>query len=811
MRKGRSRRLIGTLGMEVSHDDEIGQSWPAAYNLGYLQDLLKSGFDHDDRFFRTPEEVADELKKIIDKGKTGDYLPILAGMGVVWIMKPIIHIMGCKVKIAARSATALYYLDVLDGKKSILRIWDVSWLEPGGIVGMADVMGVPAPVTSVSGVSQDTPLSGSDKKNLRRESELILSYLHRLLITTDYLREDDFGYHLMTRTSLVRLMAKRKVGVLTYKGRHKDIPLMVAFQKTASHEDAKDYRTYALRRASFRGGLAFVCGTEVGLDHQNVASLDVTSMYHVFINGRMMPINFSYVNNDLLELVWHRVISTSVERVLMSYDRPFDEAFHIAIRLKGLRLKKDSLFDREQFGIIPSEKLHRMIQMEDAMETETSMASDRAVFDDGLADSAVNPEVAFGKVLAADEIVLHVSEIEAWCIGQVYEWDDEEILYGELSDKAVVPPDYVTLQSNILFEQKSAIKDVLGRYKESIPTEDVPDIIPETMRKKIADGSLDKRILESYYATTIKGAFNAIYGSQAMDPHRPSWAVDDDGKIGIDEKSISSTKNGLSKGGKATSIYTYGIRIAGGSRMHLIIALELLDGVVTPLSGDTDSIKCVAKCSNDEIMNALKPLHDATDRAVATVQNRVRTSYKDLASDFKGLGHFMIEEAAPGENRWEHQMDGWAKTRITMSHGHYHVTAAGLPQPVGTYTIEDWCDEMGKTRSFKEVASFVLGYNNSIVPEIAHSITATQPQSDRVEETITDRDGVTRHVDAPSVVVAEESGITMGDPHYQNVQENLAFLKKLGRYPDLREKMVDIEDGHAVGYIIEPTGEMREI
>ena len=808
-KKGEGRRLIGTLGMEVSHD-EIGQSWPAAYDIGYLSDSLKDGFDHKDAFLRTPESVSRELEKVIERGKESLYLPIIAGFGIAWIMKPIIRVMECKVKVAAQSPSALYYLDILDGKKSVLRIWDVSWLEPGGLEAMASMVNMPVPTPSSSMMTPDTPMRGSDKRALRMQSEVILAYLHRLLTTTDYLREDDFGYHLMTRTSLVRLMAKRKIGTLTYKGRHRKVSLWAAFQKTARQEDTTDYRTYALRRAAFRGGLAFVCGTEVGLDHHDVASLDVTSMHHVFINGRLIPVKFMPVDTDLLHVVWRRTVNTSVERILQDYSQPFDEAFHVAVRLKGLKLKNGSIFDREKFGIIPADKLHSGAELVGAVESDTSVAADKSIFDDGLADSAVGAECAFGKVLSADEIILHVSEVEAWCLGQVYEWNSEEILYGELSQKFIVPPDYITLQSNLLFSQKTDVKAVLTRYEEGVPTEDVPDTIPESMRKKIEDGSLDKSALKAFYATTVKGAFNGIYGSQSMDPHRPSWAVDEDGGIAIDSDTIPSKKNGLSKG-SVGSIYTYGLRISGGSRMHLIIALELLDGIVTPLSGDTDSIKCIATCDNGTILDALKPLHDATDRAVARVQERVRASYPDLASGFEGLGHFMIEEAAPGEVRWEHQMDGWAKTRISMSHGRYHITAAGLPQPIGMYTIENWCDEMGKDHSFEEVAGFVLGYNAFVVPEIAHGLTAIQPKSDMVEETIEDRDGVERSVDAPSVVMAEESGITMGDPKYENVRENIAFLKKINRYPDLREKMVDIEDGKAVGYIINDDGEMVDL
>ena len=86
-----------------------------------------------------------------------------------------------------------------------------------------------------------------------------------------------------------------------------------------------------------------------------------------------------------------------------------------------------------------------------------------------VADAALDPLFAFGKLYRAREVRLHVCELEVWCIAQVYEWDGMEVEYGEATTSYTRPPDYVTLQSNLLFERKQAMKEVLHRYREGVP------------------------------------------------------------------------------------------------------------------------------------------------------------------------------------------------------------------------------------------------------------------------------------------------------------------------------------------------------
>ena len=61
-------------------------------------------------------------------------------------------------------------------------------------------------------------------------------------------------------------------------------------------------------------------------------------------------------------------------------------------------------------------------------------------------------------MIDADECILHVNEIELWNVAQVYEYDEMRVLYGEGTTKTIIPPDYVTLQSNMLFARKTDVK-----------------------------------------------------------------------------------------------------------------------------------------------------------------------------------------------------------------------------------------------------------------------------------------------------------------------------------------------------------------
>lgn len=409
------------------------------------------------------------------------------------------------------------------------------------------------------------------------------------------------GSRVLTKTSLVRQMARREIGgrrVTLQSG--KKITLQRAFEMTCSQEFPKNYEAYALRKACFRGGLTFTSAKTAGVVVPNVASLDVTSMHHAFINGRRLPVKFAPTPAELLQIACERIAATSLDDVLSHYDDPFRMGLHVAVRFSNLRLRKGTCFTSWGIAICPRSKFVRTLHAgTDYSNNDRAKAQDNSIRARGYVDSAVNPVYAFGKLYSADECVLHVNEIELWDVAQVYEYDDMHVLYGESTTKTIIPPDYVTLQSNMLFARKTDVKNLIKGYTEGTPyVGDIPDSIPEGIVRDAKTGELSMKFLQSYYGSTVKGQFNGIYGTQAQDVMKADYHVTETGELEVDKNTVCTPENFAEKRPKTPRVlYTYGMRIVAGSRMHLLIAMMLIHRHfgerVTVTGGDTDSLKSV--------------------------------------------------------------------------------------------------------------------------------------------------------------------------------------------------------------------------
>ncbi len=408
--------------------------------------------------------------------------------------------------------------------------------------------------------------------------------------------------------------------------------------------------------------------------------------------------------------------------------------------------------------------------------------------------------------MQADECTLHVSELELWCIAQVYEWDELQVVFGEGTRKYRRPPDYVTLQSNLLFETKTHAKTINKKYEEGIPYKlEVPETIPEGIAKALKNGTCKSRFFEAYYNSTVKGMFNGIYGTMAQDIFKPSYAVEY-GELYIDaETVVDKTTWEELQPNRCKVLYTYGLRIVGGSRMHLIIAMELLykslGNKVTVTGGDTDSLKvsCDYDVTDEDLMEALEPIAIASKNAIDKTMKKVREDYPDWASTLDGIGSFDIEQCGSG-TRYEKHMEAWNKARISISDDKCHITCAGLSRPIGAYHIETWLDEMiSKGISFEELAPLVLGYNVHVSHDICHALQKHQPKANDIfDEEVTDYLGNTYHVIAPQAIALYDTTRELGDTQKQSNYECVSYLRSIGHAPDVRIKSIELENDKAV-------------
>lgn len=790
--------IFDTETTNILHGAET-RAYPILYIFNDLRDTSLESYDptaDDVRFYRHVDEALAYIDDLIAYGSEHDYVPVIAAYNLMFDMQTLMLALtrSYTISVNAQTATSVYTLDLCVDDNVVCRFWDTFYLEMGGLRAMGETCGLPKAVGDWDYTRVRTPETSLTEDELfyaRRDVQVIPQYLQWLLRANHWLTSDMLGSRVLTKTSLVRQMARREIGGrrVTLQG-GKKITLQRAFEMTCNQEFPKDYESYALRKACFRGGLTFTSAKTASVVVDNVASLDVTSMHHAFINGRRLPVKFAAAPTDVLQIACERIVNTSLEDVLSIYDDPFRTGLHAAVRFTKLRLRENTCFDAWGIAICPRSKFVKTLQADtDYSNNERAKTQENSVRAHGYVDSAVNPTYAFGKLYRADECILHVNEIELWNVAQVYEFDEMHVLYGEATTKTIVPPDYVTLQSNMLFARKTDVKNLIKGYTEGMPYEaDIPDSIPEGIAHDAKTGELSMKFLQSYYGSTVKGQFNGIYGTQAQDIMKADYCVTETGELEVDKTTVCTPENFAEKRPKTPRVlYTYGMRIVAGSRMHLLMAMMLIyrhfGDRVTVTGGDTDSLKirCDGDVSDADLLKCLQPLHHAIETAIDKTMRRVRVTAPDMASTLEHIGKFEVEDCG-GATRYAEHAELWNKARVSLDEkGRVHVTCAGLPRPDGAYTIEDFiADVMRAGHGFAETVQMSLGYDVLVDYVICHTLQRNRPHAcDRYIGDVTDYLGETAHVDTPEAIGLYPSGRWLGESDKQANAENITYLQSV--------------------------------
>ena len=773
------------------------RAYPILYIFNDLRDIPLESYDPDTdnvRFYRHTSEALAYIDDLIMHGRAHGYVPIIAAYNLMFDMQTLMLELAQSytIEVNAQTATSVYTLDLCVDGNVVCRFWDTFYLEMGGLRAMGETCGLPKAVGDwdyTLARTPETPLTEEELFYARRDVQVIPQYLQWLLRANHWLTSDMLGCRVLTKTSLVRQMARREIGGrrVTLQG-GKKITLQRAFEMTCNQEFPKNYESYALRKACSRGGLTFTSAKTASVVVDNVASLDVTSMHHAFINGRRLPVKFAVAPPEILQIACERVVDTPLEDVLRNYSDPFRMGLHVAIGFTNLRLRANTCFADWGIAICPRSKFVRTLQADtDYSNNERAKTQENSIRAHGYVDSAVNPTFAFGKLYRAAECILHVNEIELWNVAQVYEFDEMHVLYGEATTKTIVPPDYVTLQSNMLFARKTDVKNLIKHYTEGVPyAGDIPESIPEGIARDARTGTLSMKFLQSYYGSTVKGQFNGIYGTQAQDIMKADYRVTETGELEVDKNTVCIPENFAKKRPKTPRVlYTYGMRIVAGSRMHLLIAMMLIyrrfGARVTVTGGDTDSLKisCADDVTDTELLDALEPLHTAIENAINLTMRRVRNTAPDMASTLDHIGKFEVEDCG-GTTRYAEHVELWNKARVSLDmSGRVHVTCAGLPRPDGVYTIEDCIEDiMRMGHGFAETVRLALGYDVLVDYEICHTLQRNRPHVwDRYVGTVTDYRGATCHVDVPEAIALYPSGRWLGESDKQANGENLAYMR----------------------------------
>ena len=628
------------------------------------------------QFFNTPEELVAALPM------GGEPTPIIAVYNLSFdfiSLEPVLIERGYELS-SFGPATNPFYIDILKDNEIVLRCWEVSRLCPQGLAVMGELAGLPKLEGEWDYSLYREPgdeLTKEEKSYAVRDTEVIQRYLNYLLKTNNFVKEADLGTRLLTQTGLVRLFGERVVG-------RKELR---QFRAAAAQEEPEDEESYRLRKACFRAGLTFTGGANAGKVFENVTSIDTVSMHHSFILGRLVPRGFHKAEPAVLGRALSTIFDTSVEEVLANYEQPFQTAIHARVRFTNLKLKTGSVFEAQGIASLARGKFAQNViyDWEDGASSQNAENRNRAA---GYLDQGSKLRFEFGKLTEAQEATLFLTELEAWVLAQVYQWDSFEVIEGEITTRFQVPPTYILELDEALYSNKSSMKSFLKGNDEA----EVPEAIKAAPRS----------VQEGYYLRTSKGMFNSVFGLVAMDSH----------KFDLE----------YNKSKSPSSWYTMGMRIAGGSRVHLIIAMLLINekfhGEFQILGGDTDSVK-LAGLTNDEIQTALQPLHDAITRSITITLDQSGID----PEQFQGIGTFESEGTA------ELEVEVFNKNRLAWNGSSFELTAAGIPTPSGKPNLQSALTSLASKYGPKNVMENIYGPNLEVDSSLSCFLFPVRPST----------------------------------------------------------------------------------
>ena len=778
-------------------------------------DLFTYTPDKDDKihFYRTEQEMQARIDHYVFWGECLDVVPIICAYNLMFDLQPLMEDLNARYEIRAnaQSSTNVYTLDLYKDEKHVLRFWDTYHLEMRGLSAMGETAGLAKAIGDWNYERIRTPKTVLTTEELfyaGRDTQVIPAYLSYLLRANEWMQKDDLGSRVLTKTSIVRQMARREIERLTVPKRDGSrLELRNAFMRLCKKELPPNYQIYALRKACFRGGWTFTSARYALTLQKNVLSADAVSMHHTFINGRYIPQDFKPCTPYDLQAHFDNVLSCTFEEVLRSYYKPFECAFHARVKFKNIRLRKGTCFEAWGIALESTSKFKKGIEPGIEIGYDPlNVAQENEVRKTGFYDRFSKATFAFGKLYEAEEVILHINELELWTLSRVYEWDEIIPLFGEATCRFKLPPDFVTLQSNKLFEQKSAAKFINSHYKKGVPYPYDTKFMPDGIAFSLKDGTLEPQFFEQYYTNTVKGMFNGIYGTMAQDVFKPTYKCDE-GRLVVDETTITTADNYEEKKPRSTRVlYTYGMRIVGGSRMHLCILMELLwnklGNRIRILGGDTDSVKvsCDDDVSDDEIEDAMYPLGEAAKKAIDTCMARLRKNFPDLASSLDAIGSFEIENKG---NHYELHYELWNKARVSYANGKTHITCAGLPRPIGLYTIETFMDELiAAGYAPEKVLQETIGFDTYVSNDISHTLEHHKPKpTDIYDGEVTDYTGIHDHVHSHQSVALYPSARWLGETLKLTNRLSVEYLSaKYGRTVDAGTRYLnrDVKTGKAV-------------
>lgn len=517
-------QVIGALDTETTNLGNVAtgyKAFPILYQLGELRihitDVNPANAEGaiNVTTYRQCEELYKALDDLIKRHRS--IVPVILVHNLGFDMHAIAPYLNTKhVRVLAKTSTKPISFQVLgeDGKP-VLVFLDTLGMFMKSLAVMGEECGYPKAVGDWDYMkvrTPDTPLTDQELNYAKHDIYALLCYMAYFLRQNPDIRADDIGLRVQTKTGIVR--AKRLVNVGNKQS--KKLPYKVRQYWHLHNREQKpktDDELFTMH-ASTRGGFTFCARNNAGKvfeadNDTRILSFDSTSQHPAQMVSHLYPQDFTEATPEQLGIAFNICTNVEVERVLNFWIKPFPFAFYACYRFTNLRPKAGSIFEHEGIYSLTDARFKTLAPL---YENQAATEFKNNIGALGYQDLASGYECSFGKLESCKEGVFFLTELDAWIVSRIYEYDSVEPISGYLSSTFRKPTDMSVLSVMRFYKAKNALKEFMGQYQQG-KVNDVSGIrglFPDSFVNDCERGDADDSELREYYMLS-KADLNSLF------------------------------------------------------------------------------------------------------------------------------------------------------------------------------------------------------------------------------------------------------------------------------------------------------------
>lgn len=771
--KRKPYRIIGAYDSETSNCQKGLQkfAFPILHQLGIIDCPIEEVHSSDVErhteisLYRHTFELTRRLDDIAEAEYP--YVPVICCHNLSFDMWGLSSwLSGHDVRVLAKSAQKPITFTILDDQEQPrLVIWDTLVFSGHGLAYMGDACGYPKLRGDWDYSKVRTPetlLTNDEIRYAAHDVYALLAWLGYWCRLNPDIEPSSLGQRVVTKTGVVRARRLNRFSRLQGDDCTANVGKYWMQVNQANAFDTDD-ELFACNAAT-RGGFTFCSSVNASVPFdipdnapERIYGFDATSQHPSQMVSHFYPQDFHCADGELLDIAFDIVRCKTLNQVLDHYDKPFPVAFYARFDFENLRIKEGSCF--EKWGVASLAWARCKEYRIDETIAEDNQQGEQ--FRDYLGKIGYKDAVSgafkhsFGKLESAEHASLWLTELAAWELCQIYDFDSVKAHDGYLTGNFYRPTDMSVISVMQFYAGKNAFKKARSAYYKNQPIPNIEELRHYGIPDFVIDGMIAHEIEDSTVESTylgLKSDLNALFGIEACNEYRRDTVLTQDGIAYEGEQGVCNMPK------KPKAFYQFGQRIVGWSRVAQVIVMMLCaPHVDTVINGDTDSVKFLI--SDGELGNvtrALSRMDKSIDKAKHLVCSRVKARYPDMYDSLDGIGHYVLEFST------KRFCAAWNKAYCMEENGRLKFTLAGVPTGHG---IEKMANDMWRDgHDYRYICNTFLGYNVTYSPDITGLVARAFPKwGDVVYERVTDYRGRTARVREPAALCLYDMPKTLGD------------------------------------------------